>query len=60
MNTNVIMKINDEPIEMVKTHIFLGVVLDQKLTWKSHIAHINTTIKENKTQLQMAWYRWTR
>ena len=44
INTNVILKINDVPIEMVKTHNFLGVVLDQKLTWKSHIAHINTKI----------------
>ena len=31
--------INNKSIEQVKENVFLGIVLDENLTWKSHVSH---------------------
>ena len=34
------LKINDENIKQANSTEFLGIIIDSKLTWKQHIAHI--------------------
>ena len=33
--------LNNEIIEQVKEAVFLGVILDENLNWKSHISHVD-------------------
>ena len=40
-------KLNNKKIEQVKETIFLGVVLDECLTWRSHIAFIANKISKS-------------
>ena len=40
-------KINNLPIERVKTHIFLGIKLHENLSWKEHINSIYNKISKN-------------
>ena len=39
--------INNHDVERVQTTKFLGVIIDEKLTWKYHIAHISGKINKN-------------
>ena len=39
--------INDQQIEQVNETLFLGVVLDENLTWKAHISHIANKISKS-------------
>ena len=43
MIISVDIQINNQSIEKVNKCRFLGVILDDKLTWKSHILHYQTT-----------------
>ena len=43
-NANPIISIRNKPIERVKTANFLGVIIDEKLTWREHIKHIKIKI----------------
>ena len=36
--------INEKPIAQVNETVFLGVVLDENLTWKSHICNVASKI----------------
>ena len=38
--------INNHDVERVQTTKFLGVIIDEKLTWKYHIAHISGKINK--------------
>ena len=44
---NISLKILDEKIEQVEVIKFLGVILDENLTWKKHIQYINRKIAKN-------------
>ena len=44
---NISLKILDEKIEQVEEIKFLGVILDENLTWKKHIQYINRKIAKN-------------
>ena len=44
---NISLKILDEKIEQVEQIKFLGVILDENLTWKKHIQYINRKIAKN-------------
>ena len=37
--------INNKCIEQVKETVFLGVILDENLSWKSHFSHIANSLK---------------
>ena len=39
--------INDQQIEQVNETVFLGVVLDENLTWKAHISHVANKISKS-------------
>ena len=39
-----LVKINDSPLESCDSYKYLGVIIDKKLTWKTHMAHINSKI----------------
>ena len=39
--------LNDREIDQVKKIVFLGVILDDKLSWKSHISHVSTKISKS-------------
>ena len=41
------LKISDHAIERVESIRFLGVILDQNLSWKEHIKHIENKIAKN-------------
>ena len=40
------LKINGENIKQVNSTKFLGIIIDSKLTWKQHIAHIQHKISK--------------
>ena len=40
------LKINCEKIKQVNFTKFLGIIIDSKLTWKQHIAHIQQKISK--------------
>ena len=44
---NISLKILDEKIEQVEQIKFLGVILDENLTWKKHIQYLNRKIAKN-------------
>ena len=35
---------NNKEIKQVKETVFLGVIIDENLTWKSHVAHVANKI----------------
>ena len=39
--------LNDREIDQVEKFVFLGVILDDKLSWKSHISHVSTKISKS-------------
>ena len=39
--------LNDREIDQVEKIVFLGVILDDKLSWKSHISHVSTKISKS-------------
>jgi hypothetical protein len=41
------LKINGQKIDQVKETMFLGVILDKHLSWKSHISHIASKISKS-------------
>ena len=38
--------IDGSPIEQVKENVFLGVVIDENLTWKPHILNVSRKISK--------------
>ena len=40
------LKINGDNIKQVNSAKFLGIIIDSKLTWKQHIAHIQHKISK--------------
>ena len=53
-NDNFIIEVNNEPIKESEVTKFLGVMVDNKLTWSSHIAFINQKLLANKHVLRIA------
>ena len=45
--TNLNIRLNNIPLDQVTETTFLGVVIDDKLTWKSHVKHISTKISKS-------------
>ena len=41
------LKLNNREIEQVKETVFLGVVLDENLNWRSHVAHVANKISKS-------------
>jgi hypothetical protein len=39
--------LNNENVEQVKEAVFLGVILDEYLSWKSHISHTANKISKS-------------
>ena len=44
---NFAVKLCDTNIERVKEVVFLGVILDEHLSWKSHIAHLSSKVSRS-------------
>jgi hypothetical protein len=44
---DLLLKINGQKIDQVKETMFLGVILDEHLSWKSHISHIASKISKS-------------
>jgi hypothetical protein len=42
-NTDLKISLNNIEIDLVKEVSFLGVILDEHLTWKAHISHVAST-----------------
>ena len=53
-NNNFTIKVNNEPIKESEVTKFLGVMVDNKLTWSSHIAFLNQKLLANKHLLCIA------
>ena len=47
-NSNFIIEVNNEPIKEAEATKFLGVIVDNKLTWSPHIAFLNQKLLANK------------
>ena len=45
VNDGVVM--NNKSIEQVKENIFMGIVLDENLTWKSHISQVSNKVSKS-------------
>ena len=45
VNDGVIM--NNKSIEQVKENLFLGIVLDENLTWKLHISQVSNKVSRS-------------
>ena len=45
---NIALTLNDEVLDRIRSYKYLGVILDENLTYKDHINHIATTVN-NKT-----------
>ncbi len=43
---NIVLKLNDQELEQVRVIRFLGVLLDEKLTWKQQIDKIKLKCKK--------------
>ena len=72
LNQTVSIKINEQPIELVKYTKFLGVYIDEELSWKHHIDHVVSktsqmtgimakvrhylSLKTNSRQFITLWY----
>lgn len=39
--------INNQEIEQVKENVFLGIILDENLTWKSHISQVSSKVSKS-------------
>lgn len=50
------MSIDGVNIERVSAFKFLGAIMDDKLTWKSHIAYVKTKLSRNISVLNRAKY----
>ena len=50
-NDNFTISINDNPIEQVHSTKFLGVLIDDKLTWKDHISSVSKIVSRNTSVL---------
>ena len=46
LNQTVSIKINEQPIELVKYTKFLGVYIDEELSWKHHIDQVVSEISQ--------------
>ena len=46
VNNNILL-FNDCPIQCVKEFNFLGVIIDEKLSWNSHISQLNSKLSKN-------------
>ncbi len=46
-NNKVKLRVNNEEIESVYENKFLGVIIDHKLCWKSHINHVETKMSKS-------------
>ena len=44
-DVKILLKVNDIPIKQVKSTRFLGVVIDEKLSWKDHISALKSKLK---------------
>lgn len=44
---NILLNIDGVSIERVSEFRFLGVIIDDKLTWKAHIAHVKSKVSKN-------------
>ena len=44
---NIVIKIEGQIIERVTQTKFLGVIIDEKLTWRNHVNHISTKIAKD-------------
>ena len=53
-NNNFIIEVNNEPIKEAEATKFLGVIVDNKLTWSPHIAFLNQKLLANKHLLRVA------
>ena len=53
-NNNFTIEVNNEPIKESEVTKFLGVMVDNKLTWSSHIAFLNQKLLANKHLLRIA------
>ena len=58
-NNNFTIEVNNEPIKESEVTKFLGVMVDNKLTWSSHIAFLNQKLLANKHLLCIARNMWT-
>ena len=45
------LKINSRKIDHVKETMFLGVILDEHISWKSHISHIASKISKSRNYI---------
>ena len=58
-NAASLLRLNNEDIEFVKTHRFLGMVLDRQLTWAPHISQLKETCQKDLRVLAvLASKRW--
>ena len=46
LNSNILIEIDGKPIQKVNKTKFLGVIMDDKLTWKHHIEYISSKISK--------------
>jgi exonuclease III len=46
-NLELKLKLNSKCIEHVHEHKVLGVIIDDEMTWSSHISHVNKTLSRN-------------
>jgi hypothetical protein len=46
-NLELKLKLNSKCIEQVHEHKVLGVIIDDEMTWSSHISHVNKTLSRN-------------
>ena len=49
-------KLNNTELEAPKQSTFLGVIIDNKLSWKSHITHISNKISKSIAILRILRY----
>ena len=47
-----LLKLNNKQIERVKKILYLGIYMDEDLTWESHIDHIANKISKNNGVLR--------
>ena len=46
-----IFKLDNEKIDIVKSHRYLGIIFDEKLTWKNHVEKISQKATDNSIKL---------